>query len=305
VSRVPDAAAAWALVRALAGMVSDEGEAPGRVRGPTGALLALDEGGRWTTDPLPSPEASAILDLYVPLAVRRDFVVGQIGQSLDGRVATESGESHYVTGPEDIVRLHRLRALVDAVIVGAGTAVSDRPRLTVRRAEGSNPARVVLDPNGRVPPEGPLFADAAAPTLWVRGGTAETDLLEHVEVVTPPERGVGGDVPPRALVSLLRERGHRRILVEGGGVTVSRFLAAGALDRLHVTVSPMIIGSGRQGLSLPVIDDLEGALRPGCRHFRLGADILFDLDLRAGPAGSPIGSDATETGPATPPNRSA
>ncbi len=296
-----DAAAAWSLVRAVAGAVSDGSAPPARVRDASGHLLVLDDEGGWHTQPPPGPEARAILDLYLPLAARPDYVVGQIGQSLDGRVATESGRSHYVTGPEDIVRLHRLRALVDAVIVGAGTAVSDAPRLTVRLVEGEHPTRIVLDPNGRVPPEGPLFTDADAPTLWIRDGTPEAGLPGHVEVIAPPERGRAGSVPPGALIALLRGRGYRRILVEGGGITVSRFLEAGALDRLHVTVAPMIIGSGRQGLSLPVIDELDAALRPACRHFALGADILFDLDLRAG-SGSPSTASAA-TG--VPPNRSA
>ena len=301
---VLDADAAWSLVRGLADAVSGGTAPPARVRGAAGHLLVLDAEGGWHTQPPPGPEARALLDLYLPLAVRPDYVVGQIGQSLDGRVATESGRSHYVTGPEDIVRLHRLRALVDAVIVGAGTAVSDAPRLTVRLVEGTHPARIVLDPNGRVPPEGPLFTDADARTLWVRGGTPATGLADHVEVIAPPEHARAAPVPPGALLALLRERGYRRILVEGGGVTVSRFLEAGALDRLHVTVAPLIIGSGRQGLSLPVIDELEAALRPVCRHFALGADVLFDLDLRAGSDG-PSDSSAPTGGAADPPDRSA
>lgn len=298
-----DTAAAWSLVRALADRVSEGSTPPTHVHDASGNRLILDGERGWSTQPSPAPEARDVLDLYVPLAARPDYVLGQIGQSLDGRVATESGKSHYVTGPDDIVRLHRLRALVDAVIVGAGTAVSDTPRLTVRRAEGSNPARVVLDPNGRVAPEGPLFTDDTAPTLWVRRGTPETALPDHVAVIVPPESDGRGHVPPRALLALLRARGYRRILVEGGGVTVSRFLEAGALDRLHVTVAPMIIGSGRQGLSLPVIDELGAALRPACRHFALGADILFDLDLRAG-SRAPSESSAVAGGPADAPNRS-
>jgi riboflavin biosynthesis pyrimidine reductase len=85
---------------------------------------------------------------------------------------------------------------------------------------------------------------------------------------------------PRLVLDVLRSLGYRRVLVEGGGVTVSRFLHAGVVDRLHVTVAPMLIGSGRPALTLPPIDSLELALRPGCRFFRLGDDMLFDLDLR-------------------------
>ena len=78
------------------------------------------------------------------------MVVGQIGQSLDGRIATESGHSKYINGPAGLTHLHRLRALVDAVVIGVGTAIADDPQLTVRRVSGQQPARVVIDPKGRL-----------------------------------------------------------------------------------------------------------------------------------------------------------
>jgi riboflavin biosynthesis pyrimidine reductase len=90
----------------------------------------------------------------------------------------------------------------------------------------------------------------------------------------------GGTFHPLSLIAMLKTLGLRRILVEGGGITVSRFLEAGAVDRLHVTVAPILIGSGKPGLTLPPIESLDSAIRPTCRHFRLGADMLFDLDLR-------------------------
>src|SRR5437763_1488944 len=79
------------------------------------------------------------------------MVVAQLGQSLDGRIATESGHSHYINGLEGLAHLHRLRALVDAVVVGVGTVIADDPQLTVRRVSGPQPARVVIDPSGRLP----------------------------------------------------------------------------------------------------------------------------------------------------------
>src|SRR3954470_21732453 len=78
-------------------------------------------------------------------------VVGQCGQSIDARIATPSGHSHYINGEAGLDHLHRLRALVDAVVVGVGTVIADDPQLTVRRVEGPSPARVILDPQGRVP----------------------------------------------------------------------------------------------------------------------------------------------------------
>src|SRR6266850_6732728 len=106
----------------------------------------------------PLPQAWA--DVFGPLrkgTVDDLVIVGQLGQSLDGRIATESGHSKYINGPAGLVHLHRLRALVDAVVVGVGTAVADDPQLTVRRVAGPSPARVVVDPNGRLPPTARLF----------------------------------------------------------------------------------------------------------------------------------------------------
>jgi hypothetical protein len=117
-------------------------------------------------------------DLYAPIARGNGaapFVVGQLGQSLDGRIATATGRSHYINGPESIRHLHRLRALADAVIVGIGTVVADDPQLTVRKIEGRDPARVVIDPNGRLPPDARILAEDGCPVFVVqacRGMTA-------------------------------------------------------------------------------------------------------------------------------------
>ena len=95
------------------------------------------------------PAARALLELYAPIcgvSARRPLTIAHLGQSLDGYIATGSGDSYYVTGPANVAHLHRLRALCDAVVVGAGTVASDDPQLTVRHVEGANPTRVILDP---------------------------------------------------------------------------------------------------------------------------------------------------------------
>src|SRR5262249_42519391 len=94
-------------------------------------------------------------------------VVGQFGQSIDARIATVSGHSHYINGPAGLAHLHRLRALVDAVLVGVGTAVADDPQLTVRRVPGPNPARVVIDPTGRLPRTAKLLAEDGSRRLII------------------------------------------------------------------------------------------------------------------------------------------
>lgn len=237
--------------------------------------------GGWETSHPPTDEAQLILDLFLPLRLRSDLIVAQAGQSLDGRIATEAGHSHYVTGPEDIRRLHRLRSLVDAVVVGAGTVASDNPRLTVREADGDNPARVVIDPDGRLDPGCHLFADRAARTLSVRREGVGASTVPGVETIALPA-DTKKRIDPHAIVQALRTRGFRRLLIEGGGLTVSRFLDAGIVDRLHVTVAPLLIGSGRPAFTLAPIQRLDEALRPPSRTFRLGDDVLFDLDLSRG-----------------------
>jgi riboflavin biosynthesis pyrimidine reductase len=98
-------------------------------------------------------------------------------------------------------------------------------------------------------------------------------------LLLPPHPGFG--IEPAALIDALAARGLGRVLVEGGGVTVSRFLQAGVVERLHVMVAPMLIGSGRPGISLPPVSTLDQALRPACRVFACGEDNLFDLALPA------------------------
>ena len=206
-------------------------------------------------------------------------VVGQCGQSIDARIATASGHSHYINGETGLIHLHRLRALVDAVVIGVGTAIADDPQLTVRRVEGPNPARVVIDPNGRLPSTARLLTADGILRLIISAVEAPAALPAGVEVVRLPARD--GQLAPAAIIAALAARGFRRILIEGGADTVSRFLAAGCLDRLHVLVAPIILGAGRSSLTLPPIERLDEAMRAPMRAHSLGGDVLLDCDLSA------------------------
>ncbi len=204
------------------------------------------------------------------------LVVGQLGQSLDGRIATPTGHSHYINGPEAITLLHRLRAEVDAVVVGAGTARADDPQLTVRHVDGRDPARVLIDRRRSAGAGLRLLRDDGCRRI-VFGHALEGDP-DGVETIA-----ADGQIAPHAVLRALGERGLTRILVEGGATTVSGFIAAGAIDRIVVLVAPMIIGSGPSGIVLPPIDRLDGALRPAVEVATLpGGDVVFDCDLRAG-----------------------
>lgn len=255
-----------------------------RVGGPEQAAhgFARDAAGGWLVGGRRlAGEAAELAELYLPVCVGTvPLTIGHLGQTLDGRIATESGVSRYVTGPANIVHLHRMRALCDAVLVGAETVRQDDPQLTTRLVPGDSPARVVVDPRRRLDATYRVFQDRQAPTLLV---CAEDRAREgrpgpEVEVLGVPT--VGDHLDLQVLRVRLTERGLRSVFVEGGGVTVSRFLQQGLLDRLHVAVAPLILGSGRHGLTLPVVDTLDDALRPRTRVFRMGQDVLFDCELR-------------------------
>ena len=116
----------------------------------------------------PDSEVESMFDIYIPLCVgaaANQLVVAHLGQSLDGRIATESGASQFITGDENLVHTHRLRALFDAVLVGANTASTDNPRLTTRRVSGDHATRILLDPKCSVDPEASIFTDGKARTI--------------------------------------------------------------------------------------------------------------------------------------------
>jgi riboflavin-specific deaminase-like protein len=299
---------AWALLLAVRRAV-DAGARPGRAWG-----FARDAEGRW------SPAATAgaaeclvdgvagtvargpqgappswreLVDLHLRHALCRrgaGHVVAVLGQSLDGFIATPCGHSRYINGAESLVHLHRLRALSDAVLIGVGTAVADAPRLTTRHVPGPDAIRVVVDPNGRLPHGSGLLHDGLAETIVLRSGErdrlGEARLTAQAVAIHLPASPAGLD--PADILAALAGRGLTRVLVEGGGRTVARFLEAGRLDRLQLAVSPLILGGGRPALPIAPCARLEEARRPAAsRRYLMGEDVLFDLALRPA-AGEPF-----------------
>lgn len=244
-------------------------------------LLAVRQGlactccGRWSVG------ERAALGLYGPLA-RRDLgpqTVAQVGQSLDGRVATVTGDARDVSGPDGLAHLHRMRALVDAVVIGVRTALHDTPRLTVRLCAGQNPARVIIDPKGRLPDDAPVLADDGARRIVVQA----VDRARPAGVTALRLHPRDGQLDPADIVDALRAEGLETLLVEGGAITIARFLEAGLLSRLQVAIAPLLIGGGPMGLTFPnPIPRLADAIRPDMRVFALGSDVVFDCGLTPG-----------------------
>lgn len=234
-----------------------------------------------TITSVPPPATPA--DPYAPVrsaAPDKPFVVAQLGQSLDGRIATPTGESRWINQSSALDHVHRLRATVDAVVVGVGTVVADDPLLNVRRVSGRHPVRVVIDPSGRCPPDAKIFNADGVRRIVIRAPDAKVPLPAGVEVI---EIGAyGRTLAPGEIVSALHRSGINTMLVEGGAWTVSQFIDAGVVDRLHVMVAPMILGSGKTGLELRPIARLSEAKRPTTNvHVMPDGDVLFDCDLRS------------------------
>ena len=223
--------------------------------------------------------------LYGPLLAAASapdgcFVLGRLAQSLDGRIATGSGASFWISGPGDVLHTHRLRALFDAIVVGAATVRADDPLLTTRLCPGPSPVRVILDTDRRLGADRRVFGTDGPPTLLLCAEDATgPERLGTAEIVRLPRAAAGHALAPAAILAVLAARGLRRVFVEGGGVTVSRFLAAGALDRLHVTVAPLLLGAGIPGFTLPCPERPADGMKLRWALHRLGEDLLFDIPL--------------------------
>ena len=298
--RESDSDRSWRIVRAAADAAARTSDAnqlaaftidiDGALRpvpiGDSAALLLWQPGSGWLTTLAATDACAPAIDLYLPVCsstAAHPITLGHLGQSLDGFIATHAGESRWVTGEQNMLHMHRLRALCDAVIVGAGTVAIDDPQLTTRLVSGPNPLRVVIDPERRLDAGHRVFTDTSAETLYVCARTLlrSDDGRIGNAVVVGVDDAVGSGVDLHALMRLLRARGCARVFVEGGGVTVSDFLAADLLDRLHIAIAPLLIGDGRPAIRLPPRGALGDCHRPRYRVFRMGEDILFDCDLKA------------------------
>jgi 5-amino-6-(5-phosphoribosylamino)uracil reductase/diaminohydroxyphosphoribosylaminopyrimidine deaminase/5-amino-6-(5-phosphoribosylamino)uracil reductase len=219
------------------------------------------------------------------LRSNRPEVTVHYAQTLDGRIATRTGQSQWIGGEASLRFAHQLRAQHDAVMVGVGTVLADNPRLTVRLVEGRSPLRVVLDSTLRIPLDSTVLTDGAAPTL-----IATTPRAPSERVDTLPRPGVDllvigedeeGHVDLAELLTQLKDRGTRSVLLEGGRQLITTALRERLVDRLVVCISPLVLGSGIDAVGDLGVDRLAEALTFTDTCFsRLGDDIIFDGTIR-------------------------
>jgi 3,4-dihydroxy 2-butanone 4-phosphate synthase/GTP cyclohydrolase II len=235
---------------------------------------------------LPSPAASA-LDVTGILEARptprwRPFVALKYAQTLDGRIATGTGDSKWISGEAERRVSHALRGACDAVLVGVGTVIADDPQLTVRLVPGASPLRVVLDSTLRVPARARILGHDA-PTLVVTTARSNERRRKALE-----SQGVGVRVVEReacgvalgAALAILRASGVRSLLVEGGAKVITSFLRARVADRVVVGIAPTIVGAGTEAVGDLRIERICDGLQLTNRSVHpVGDDLLFSADV--------------------------
>jgi riboflavin-specific deaminase-like protein len=202
-------------------------------------------------------------------------------QTLDGRIATRSGDSQWIGGAESLRLAHRLRGSHDAVLVGVGTVIADNPRLTTRLVEAPSGYRVILDSRLRLPLGAHVLADRAAPTLVVTTEQASSERRKAVAATGAEILISAGDASGRIdlpeTVRLLRRRGIRSLLVEGGAQVITSVLRARLCDRLVVCVAPRVVGRGIEAVGELNVERLADGLTFSRASFTAcGEDIIFD-----------------------------
>ena len=221
----------------------------------------------------------------------RPFVTLKYAQSIDGRIATESGDSKWISGDQERAVSHALRAHCDAIMVGIGTVLTDDPELTVRMVDGASPIRVVLDTRLRTPPEAKIVNDKAATLIFTTrdAHAGSVELLRRTgTAIHVVDRGRGGIDIPAALLHLKRI-GVQSLLVEGGAGVITSLLSHAVVDRMIVSVAPKILGRGTEGIGdLSISQVAEGLALTNRSVHVAGDDILISADVAQVPG--PVGS---------------
>lgn len=221
-------------------------------------IACLREAGIEVTEGILAKSAARQNEIFLSFAATgRPFVQLKVALSLDGRIATRSGDSKWISGEASRTEAHRLRRKFASVLVGVGTAVADDPELSVRHVSGRNPIPIVLDPSGRIPEGARLLgSDTSAIVVTSSMSAAKEHTLTSrgVRVWRLPLREGLLDLP--LLLTRLGEAKIDSVLVEGGGETAARFVEAGLVDKVAIFIAPMLIG-GRE--ARPAIGGLGAA----------------------------------------------
>lgn len=194
-------------------------------------------------------EINDLLKIFLPIVCssKKTQFIAHIAQSLDGFIATNSGESKYISSKENLDHIHRLRAISDIIIVGANTFREDKPKLTTRLVEGDNPKIYVFDPKKIL---------------------KSSQTSNNIKIISDKD------------VMRNKFKKYKTIYIEGGGRTISYFMEKNILDRIHVCLCPIILGGGRPSFIENKNISINNLKSYDPKHYQMGNDVLFDLKVR-------------------------
>ena len=217
----------------------------------------------------------SILNILVPiLRKNKKLVIAQIGQSIDGRIALNNGNSHYINNPKSIIYLHCLRSISDAIIVGSNTIKKDDPLLTTRKIKGTNPKRIIIDGSLSLNNKYKIFNDGNENIIFTKSN--KNIRLNNSTIIRLKEKNF-----TKNLITQIKKLKYKNILVEGGSKTISELININYIDILQFMIAPILIGSGINSLNLKEISNLNKAIRPKHNFNELENEIIVNLFLNS------------------------
>ena len=217
----------------------------------------------------------SILNILLPiLRKNKKLVIAQIGQSIDGRIALNNGNSHYINNPKSIIYLHCLRSISDAIIVGSNTIKKDDPLLTTRKIKGTNPKRIIIDGSLSLNNKYKIFNDGNENIIFTKSN--KNIKLNNSTIIRLKEKNF-----TKNLITQIKKLKYKNILVEGGSKTISELINNKYIDILQFMIAPILIGSGINSLNLKEISNLNKAIRPKHNFNELENEIIVNLFLNS------------------------
>jgi len=217
----------------------------------------------------------SILNILLPiLRKNKKLVIAQIGQSIDGRIALNNGNSHYINNPKSIIYLHCLRSISDAIIVGSNTIKKDDPLLTTRKIKGTNAKRIIIDGSLSLNNKYKIFNDGNENIIFTKSN--KNIRLNNSTIIRLKEKNF-----TKNFITQIKKLKYKNILVEGGSKTISELINNKYIDILQFMIAPILIGSGINSLNLKEISNLNKAIRPKHNFNELENEIIVNLFLNS------------------------
>ncbi len=217
----------------------------------------------------------SILNILLPIIRKnKKLVIAQIGQSIDGRIALNNGNSHYINNPKSIIYLHCLRSISDAIIVGSNTIKKDDPLLTTRKIKGTNPKRIIIDGSLSLNNKYKIFNDGNENIIFTKSN--KNIKLNNSTIIRLKEKNF-----TKNFITQIKKLKYKYILVEGGSKTISELINNKYIDILQFMIAPILIGSGINSLNLKEISNLNKAIRPKSNFNELENEIIVNLFLNS------------------------